>query len=81
MPSTEERIRQLVAENLEVDGQPIDSSLDLNTKLADAGVSSMDLTAFASVVEREFNTKFSPERRMEFQTLADVIRFIDAGTV
>ena len=34
MATTEDRVRQLVAENLEVDGQPLGPSLDLDTGLA-----------------------------------------------
>ena len=61
MPSTEERIRQLVAENLEVDGRSIGESLDLNVGLADVGVSSMDIVAFAKVVQQAFNVTFTPQ--------------------
>ena len=79
MPSTEERIRQLVAENLEVDGRPIGESLDLNVGLADIGVSSMDIVAFAKVIQQEFNVAFTPQDCAELQTMADVIKFLDAN--
>lgn len=79
MPSTEERIRQLVADNLEVDGQPIGASFDLNTSLGDAGVSSMDIVAFAKVIQEEFNVEFTTQNCAELQTLSDVIKFLDAG--
>lgn len=79
MPSTEERIRQLVAENLEVDGQPIGESLDLNVGLADIGVSSMDIVAFAKVIQQEFSVAFTPQDCAELQTMADVIKFLDAN--
>ena len=79
MASTEERIRQLVADNLEVDGQPIGASLDLNTRLGDAGVSSMDIVAFAKVIQEEFNVTFTEQNCAELQTLSDVIKFLDAG--
>ena len=79
MPSTEERIRQLVADNLEVDGQPIGASLDLNASLGDAGVSSMDIVAFAKAIQEEFNVEFTAQDCAELQTLSDVIKFLDAG--
>ena len=50
MASTEERLRQLADENLEVDGQPIGKLLDPDKSLADLGVSSMDAVAFAKVL-------------------------------
>lgn len=80
MPSTEERIRKLVAENLEVGGEPIGESLDLNTSLADAGVSSMDIVAFARVIQQEFNVAFTAQDCAELQSLAEVITFLDAKT-
>ena len=61
MASTGDRIRQLINDNLEVDGQPINVPDDLNLSLAEAGVSSTDLVAFAKLVAQEFNVKFSPE--------------------
>ncbi len=51
MASTEERIRELVDENLEVDGRPLGKPLDLNTNLIEAGVSSMDAVAFMQVAD------------------------------
>ena len=61
MASTGDRIRQLINDNLEVDGQPIDVPEDLNLSLAEAGVSSTDLVAFAKLVSREFDVKFTLE--------------------
>lgn len=61
MASTGDRIRQLINDNLEVDGQPINLPDDLNLSLAEAGVASTDLVAFAKLVAKEFNVEFSPE--------------------
>ena len=79
MPSTEERVRQLIADNLEVDGQPVDPSLPLTSNLTEAGVSSIDRVAFARVLQQEFNVTFAPENCAELQSLADLIRFLDAN--
>lgn len=79
MPSTEERVRQLIADNLEVDGQPVDPSLSLSSNLADAGVSSIDRVAFARLIQQEFNVKFAPEHCAELQSLADLIQFLDTN--
>lgn len=78
MASTEDRVRKLVSENLEVDGQPVSGDMDLNTKLLDVGVSSMDLVAFARVVQDEFSIKFTPEQCTEIQNLSELISYIDS---
>ena len=78
MPSTEERIRKLVADNLEVGGEPLGESLDLNTSLSDAGVSSMDIVAFAKVIQDEFGVAFTAQDCAELQSLSQVITFLDA---
>lgn len=53
MASTEDRLRTLIAENLEVDGQPIALPDDLNISLMEAGISSVDLVAFAKLVAQD----------------------------
>ena len=80
MPSTEERVRKLIADNLEVDGQPVDPSLALSSNLTDAGVSSIDLVAFAKVIQEEFNVKFAVEHCSELQSLADLVQFLNTNT-
>ena len=80
MASTEERVRQLISANLEVDGQAVDgASLGLDTSLSDAGVSSVDVAAFAGVVAGEFSVNFSPEQCNEINSLAQLVEFIDAN--
>jgi len=54
LATTEERIRKLVDDNLEIDGRPIGRPLDLNGSLRDSGVSSVDFVAFVKVVGDEF---------------------------
>ena len=78
MASTEDRLRQLISQNLEVDGKPISADLDMNTKLMDAGVTSMELVEFAKVVQDEFGVKFEPEQCTEIQSLSALIEFLDA---
>lgn len=77
MATTEQRVRQLVSENLEVDGQPLDLPADLNISLIDAGVSSLDLVAFAKVVSQEFNVTFTPEDCASVNSMQELISFID----
>ena len=79
MASTESRLRELISENLEVDGQPLSADLDFNTKLIDLGVSSMDLVSFAGVIQDEFNVKFTPEHCTELSSLSAVVEYVDAN--
>lgn len=77
MATTEQRIRQLVSENLEVDGQPVDLSADLNTGLGALGVSSLDVVAFAKLVSEEFNITFTIEDCETVNTIQKLIDHID----
>ncbi len=78
MASTEDRLRQLVSENLAVDGNPLSADLDFNTRLADVGVTSMDVAAFARVVQEAFEVKFSPEQCLEIQSLSQLVDYLNA---
>ena len=79
MASTEERIRKLITDNLEVDGKPVDASMDLSSSLLDAGVSSMDIVSFARVIQEEFGIKFGPEQCDELQSLGQLVAYLDAN--
>ncbi|MCY3752146.1 MAG: acyl carrier protein [Gammaproteobacteria bacterium] len=74
MATTEERVRQLVSDNLEVDGQPLNLSADLNTGLTELGVSSLDVVAFAKLVSKEFNITFTIE---DCETVNTIQKLID----
>ena len=78
MASTEERVRKLVADNLEVDGKPIDAALDLNSGLSEVGVSSMDIVAFGKVVGQEFGITISRDDCPSLNTLQELIDFLDS---
>ena len=79
MASTEDRVRKLIADNLEVDGKPVDASMDLSSNLTDAGVSSMDIVSFARVIQNEFGISFTPEHCTELQTIGQLIEFLDSA--
>ena len=81
MASTEDRVRKLVAENLEVDGKPLDASLDLNSSLSDVGVSSMDIVAFGKLVGQEFGVTISREQCPTLNSLQELIDFLDSQAV
>ena len=77
MTTTEERLRKLVDDNLEVDGRPIGRELDVSKNLRDAGVSSTDFVAFMKVVVQEFGVDISAGDCQNFQSLSDLIAFLD----
>ena len=79
MASTEDRIRKLVAENLEVDGRAIALPDDLNISLMEAGISSVDLVAFAKLVAQEFDVKFTLQDCGEVKSVRDLCNRLDAG--
>ena len=79
MASTGDRIRQLINDNLEVDGQPINLPDDLNVSLSGAGLSSTDLVSFAKLLSQEFNVTFSPEDCTRLDSVQKVVEFIDSS--
>ena len=78
MASTQDRIRKLVQENLEVDGKPVELPQDLDSSLLEAGISSLDLVSFARVVAKEFNVTFTPEDCGNINTVRELVDFLDA---
>ncbi len=78
MASTADRIRKLVADNLEVDGKPLPEPLDFGTGLTELGVSSMDVVAFAKVVAEDFGVTFTPEACATIKTLDELVTCLDS---
>ena len=78
MASTADRIRKLVADNLEVDGKPLPEPLDFSTGLTELGVSSMDVVAFAKVVAADFGVTFTPEACTTIKTLDELVTCLEA---
>ena len=73
MSSTEDRLRKLIDENLDLDHEP-----DFGQKFSDAGVSSIEAVAFFTLVDKEFGLGMAPEECQQFETLQDVVSFIDS---
>ncbi len=80
MASTAERIKNLIAENLEVDGQPIALPDDLSISLQEAGISSVDLVAFAKVVAQEFDVVFTLEDCGDVKSVQELVERLDAAS-
>ncbi len=78
MASTGDRLRNLISENLEVDGKPLDLPEDLNFSLMESGVPSTDLVAFAKLVSQEFNITFTAQHCTELKSVQEVVELIDS---
>ena len=78
MDSTEERVRKLVDDNLEIDGRPLGRPLDLNSSIRASGVSSVDFVAFTKIVAQEFNVSFSPDDCAKYNTVGELIEYLDS---
>ena len=80
MASTEDRVRQLISENLEVDGEAVDgASIDFNGGLTTVGVSSMDVVSFGRVLQDEFGVELDPSKCAELPTLAQLVEYLDSA--
>ncbi len=79
MSSTEERIRAIVDQTVEIEGRDPGQPLDLTRNVAEAGVSSADIVAFWRKVNEEFGTDISAEEFAELLTPQDLINHLDAG--
>ena len=79
MATTEERLRQIVDDNLEVEGRTAGTPLDLERNFADAGVPSPDIVAFWKLVNEEFGVDISAEEFAELLTPGALIAHLDAA--
>lgn len=79
MATTADRIRKLIEENLEVDGQPIAVPDDLSLNLLDAGVSSVDIVAFGKLIAEAFNLEFTPQDCVDIKSLKELVDRLDAA--
>ena len=73
MSSTLDRLRELIAEHLDLGRDP-----DFDAKLGDSGVSSVDAVAFFKEVNEAFSLSLEPEDCFQFGTLRDIVTYIDA---
>ena len=73
MSSTEDRMRKLINDNLDVDKEP-----NFDARFSDVGVSSVDAIAFFKLVNQEFSLGLVADECKQFETLRDLVGFIDA---
>ena len=72
MTATEQRLSQLATEHLGLQNPSLES------KLSDAGVSSINIVAFGKTVAKEFNVPMTPEDCGNIPNLREFAKFIDA---
>ena len=80
MSNTEERIRTLVDENLQIEGREAGQPLNYDRSIIDAGVSSTDVVAFWKLVCEEFGIDISAEEFGELLTPSDLVAYLEART-
>ena len=73
MSSTEDRIRKIINENLDVGREP-----NFDSNLVDSGVSSVDCISFFKIVNEQFGLGLVAEECRQFKTLRDLVTFIDS---
>ena len=78
MSSTEERIRAIVDQTVEIEGRDSGQPLDLSRNVGEVGVSSSDIVAFWQAVNEEFGTDISAEEFAELLTPQDLINHLDS---
>ena len=72
MSATEDRVRELFHQHLDADRDP-----NFDVGLGDSGVSSMDAVKFVKKVGEAFNVTMRSEDVAEFQTLRDLVTYLD----
>ena len=73
MSASQDRVRALFREHLDPDRDP-----DFEVGLGDSGVSSMDAVDFVKKVGEAFGVEISPAAVAEFQTLGDLVSYLDS---
>lgn len=69
-----ERLKELAVENLDIDSDQI----DLDSKISDLDIDSIDLVDFIMIIEDEFSIEFSDEELDEIESFADIVSLIES---
>lgn len=74
MASTEERVKQIVAEQLGVDDAQVTNEASF---MDDLGADSLDTVELVMALEEEFDIEISDEDAEKIQTVQDAINYIN----
>ena len=69
-----ERLKELAVENLDINPDEI----DLDSKISDLDIDSIDLVDFIMIIEDEFSIEFSDEELDEIESLSDIVSLIES---
>lgn len=76
MESTQEKLKNIISEYVDVEPEQIDINMDLKF---DMGLDSFGLISLVCAIESEFNVHIPESNCMEFNTLHDMVSFIDSA--
>ena len=75
MATTEERIRQLAADNVALEGR---AEINLDANVDDLGVTSVAVVEFIKLVSQELNVELPAGDVARMKSLRDLINFINS---
>ncbi len=70
-----ENVKQVLSEELHVDADKITMEAEL---IADLGINSLDLADFVYSCEEKFNIEISDEDLGTFNTVGDIVNYLDS---
>ena len=73
MPSTADRLTTLIVDNFD-----LDEGLNFDASFSDLDISSVNAVAFFKLVDDEFDLGLETSDCKQFETLNDLLRFIDS---
>jgi acyl carrier protein len=74
MSATLDRIKAILAAQLDIDEDKITATTDI---AEDLGADSLDVVELMFSIEEEYNLTIDEEQIRKFRTVADVVRYID----
>ncbi len=73
MPSNADRLSKLIVDNFDLDESP-----NFDASFSDLDISSVDAVAFFKLVNSEFGLGLQADDCKQFETLRDLLSFIDS---
>lgn len=73
MPSNADRLSKLIVDNFDLDEGP-----NFNASFSDLDISSVDAVAFFKLVNSEFSLGLQADDCKQFETLSDLLSYIDS---
>ena len=74
MSSTLDKVKEILAEQLDIDIEKIDETTDI---AEDLGADSLDVVDVMFAIEEEYDITVDEEQIRKFKTVADVAKYID----